>query len=1278
MTSTPSLRTRLQPYLPRLTLEWLAEDPNVRHRVIDGSLVFADISGFTKLSEKLAKLGTQGAEEMADVITRCFAELLTIAYDQDGGLVKFGGDALLLLFTGESPEEHVARAARAAFGMRKRLQTVGKLVTAGGRVNLRMSVGAHTGSFDFFLVGASHRELIATGPGITEVVRMEGTAGAGEIVISSPFAALLPASCVAGSKGPGRLLRNAPPGGPSAHVWVLPDIDDVLLEGSISTATRETVLSGVAEPEHRQVSVAFIHFDETDELLVREGPGVLADELHGLVRDTQAAADEYGVCFLASDADANGGKLILTAGAPRAMGDDEERMLLALRQIIEPERKIGVRIGVNRGKVFSGDIGPQYRRTYTVMGDTVNLAARLMAKAPPGEIYATESILERSATRFETVELEPFMVKGKAKPVQAWSVGTSFGRSKHAALEEYPLHDRIEEMRLIREAETLARNGDRRTIVLRGEAGLGKTRLLDEVLKECGDFVRAGATGETFTASTPYVAWREALRELIGVGWADPSEPVAARLRELVQTHDPLLIPWLPLIATAADAEMEPTPEVAALGVEFRRPRLHEAVIDFLRAIRTEPTLFAFEDAHLMDEASADLLAAIATDERTDRPWLIVALRRPEGEGFTPPAGGSIVTLDLEPLRPEMIAVLADTVTDDAPLLSHVLAQIVERSNGNPQLLLDLIHAAGTGDGSLPDSVEAAATVRIDSLAPGDRQVVRRVSVFGLAFHPSSLAGVLDEGSPAPEGATWERLAEFFEPEGGGYLRFRRAVIRDAAYEGLPFRTRQRLHLAVAQQFERESLEPDENAGLLSLHFSLGAEHAKTWRYARIAGDRARDIFANVEAGRLYGRALGAAKKIGVPGDEMLEVTESFGEVLWRARLYGEALRVNADARALARDDPVRMARLMMKRSLIVESTGRLPEALRWLTKGRKLLEDLTTNQALGVIAQLDARYSAGLQAQGRNREAVVMATRAIEEGQASGSAVALGYAENILGAALAIMGKPGAIDHWRLALGYFEESGDLTGQAIALSNLGVGEYFEGRWSEAADLYKRAQEAGERLGDPVVSANSKMNVAEILVDQGYLREAETLLREASRTWRSTGDDYLFAFCLIQLARVAAMTGRTQEAIASLARARDLYVFAGAPGQVLEVDAREVECRVLAGQASAALEQLADIESRLEVEEGVNVLRPLLERLRGYGLFQLGDLEGATIAFEKGVANARERGAEHDVALCLQGLAQVASRRGERALALEEETGAIFERLGIKAVPAFAASAVDAL
>ena len=239
------------------------------------------------------------------------------------------------------------------------------------------------------------------------------------------------------------------------------------------------------------------------------------------------------MCFLSTDADDDGGKLILTAGAPTITGNDEERMLLALRKIADVERAIPIRIGVNRGAVFAGDIGPWYRRTYTVMGDAVNLAARLMAKATPGQIFATVEVLEASGTRFATNELEPFMVKGKAKPVQAWAVGEVLGSRTRDASVQLPLIGRDQELAELRAALVDAEAGHGWLIELVGEPGIGKSRLIEELHAEQEANVLL-ATAEAFTSSSPYIVWRALLRALLGVDWEADDETVLRHLQERI------------------------------------------------------------------------------------------------------------------------------------------------------------------------------------------------------------------------------------------------------------------------------------------------------------------------------------------------------------------------------------------------------------------------------------------------------------------------------------------------------------------------------------------------------------------------------------------------------------------------------------------------------------------------------------------------------------------------------------------------------------------------
>src|SRR4051812_34713823 len=192
------------PYVPRLAAEWELDAPGVAARQVDGTLVFIDISGFTALSERLAARGRIGAEELTDVLRYVFSEMLSIAYARGGGLLKFGGDALLLLFSGA---DHAGRASASAVAMQAVLRNIRQGRTAIGRVALRMSVGVHSGSINLFRVGTTHHELLVAGPAASTTTRMEHAAVAGEILVSDATASLLPARRLGDARDGGRLLR---------------------------------------------------------------------------------------------------------------------------------------------------------------------------------------------------------------------------------------------------------------------------------------------------------------------------------------------------------------------------------------------------------------------------------------------------------------------------------------------------------------------------------------------------------------------------------------------------------------------------------------------------------------------------------------------------------------------------------------------------------------------------------------------------------------------------------------------------------------------------------------------------------------------------------------------------------------------------------------------------------------------------------------------------------------------------------------------------------------
>ena len=283
--------------------------------------------------------------------------------------------------------------------------------------------------------------------------------------------------------------------------------------------------------------------------------------------------------------------------------------------------------------MFTGEVGPGYRRWYAVMGDTVNLAARVMGKTPAGHLYATREVLRHARGRFRQSEVGPFTLKGKIRPVPAWDVGPPVRSAEDQAIRpELPLIGRQQELERLRSAMADARRGAGSLLELVGETGSGKSRLLTEARK-LGDGMRVlRTTCEVVTQETPYFPWRELLRQLLGAGWDDPEDRVRERLEAEIRAGQPDLMPWLPLIAIVVDVPVPSSTEVDELAAEARASKLREVVLRFLGRALVVPTILEVEHAHLMDAASAALFETLA-GELSHRPgWCSSLVRtRPVG-----------------------------------------------------------------------------------------------------------------------------------------------------------------------------------------------------------------------------------------------------------------------------------------------------------------------------------------------------------------------------------------------------------------------------------------------------------------------------------------------------------------------------------------------------------------------------------------------------------------------------------------------------------------------
>jgi len=1271
----PDIETkRLVPYVSRLALQWLAEHPEDRVHTVEGTLAFVDVSGFTALTERLAVRGKAGAEEVSDVVGATFAQLLEIAYEYGGEMLKWGGDAALLLF--EEPDS-AARAARATWLISRAMPRLGNVTTSVGRVRLGVSIGVHRGRFDLYLVGDGHRELVITGPPATETTQMEGAAESGEVLVSAATAAELDSRVLGEPREGGRLLRAAPRAEPRR-----PPRADVTLtdpSGLLSTAVRQRLLGGGEPAEHRHASISFIQFRGVDALHAQSGGQAVAEALEPIVSRAEAAADRHGVAFHYADIAGDGGKILLTGGLPVVRGDDEARLVRATLEVVHvPPGPITVRAGLNDGRFFVHDAGTSYRRIYSFSGDAINLAARVMGRAEDGQVVATDSFLARLPGVFVTESLPPFKVKGKTEPVLA-SVVVGRDSAKgapqpqaHLVGGSLPLLGRTVELEAIAEAATRAVDGSGSAIEIVAEPGMGKSRLVAEATSGW-DLETRRLYCEEYGEATPYLPFRHLVDALLGVDESAGSDEAARSLGDAVSERCPALLPWVPLLASLVGAELPLTPEIEEIEPRFRRARLSAATVELLDTFCDRPLGLVFEDVHAIDEASADLLRHL-TDAACTRRWLIVLTRRPVG---TSTLGEDVEAphrrLELGPLDADAAAgLLVAGGGDDLKLSEHDRRALLERSGGNPLFLLELTNAVASDQPleSLPDDLELLLAGQIDRLAPADRQVLRAAAVLGVWFDLGLLGRLLEgDGVPAD---IWERLRDLVVPEKADQGRFVHALVRDAAYEGLSFRRRRALHHRAALAIEEGAPDPEAEAPLLSLHYLHAERFDETWRYARSAGQRAGAVYANQDAATFYRRAMVAAQRLPqLDRSDVATVAEALGDVEQLSGEYVGSASAYATARRLTPVGSGRM-RLLRKAGVVHDREGRYPAALRCFSMARRLSDAADPKGAAVEACEAAVAYSGARFAQGLHRESLRWAELAIDEATKCDNRQGLAHALFLADMSRSSLGLPG-IGEAQRALEVFTELGDLVGQGNVLNNMGVDAYFQGRWDEATDLYTRGGEARARAGDVTGVAGVNNNIGEILSDQGRYEEAAELFSVARRSWLGAGFQLGLAAVTLNLGRLAARQGVRARALELLDDALHRFVAIGSQLYEVEAEARCLEADLLAGEGEDVADRARLLVRRATGLGGGDVIDATVLRLLGLSEAPQ-DPVAALRALDRAVDEARALSADYELALALaaravvRGRAPGTQRSDPQCAADAEEARRLFAALGVVRTP----------
>ncbi|MHC2999871.1 AAA family ATPase [Microbacterium sp. HJ5] len=1226
--------------VPRLLVEH--GGPAGRQLRVEGTAVLIDISGFTTLSEQLAAAGREGTEQLIATLSRIFTVLLP-ATDDGGDILKFAGDALFVLFRGE---DHAKHAAHAAWNMNRVLAAIGDVHLPAARARLRMSVGVHTGTFELLLTGTDSVSVVLAGAATDRVLELQGAAEAGRILLSAETAALLPPKQSAPEDavdGAFRLLRA---GTVRAHSLLAlntgsPGAGDRFLPKAFRQ--RPDLLS--AEPDHRWAAIAFVQ--------VSGLPAEPADDdlarIDALTAVVESALADTGATLLDVDPAIGGYRYFLTAGAPTTTEDPEGRLLTAVQRIVASDTGLTVRAGMTSGRVFSGFVGAMHRQTFTVMGDSTNLAARLTARAAPGTVLVTRSALARSAVVFDAEDGGEITVKGKAEQIPVAVVTTS-GRRPDGVIGDVPFLGRDAELGRLLALRDAAATGFGGAITISGGAGVGKSRLLAEVA-EHSPLPVVRVNGDRF-AGAAHRALQSLLRPLLGIAAEEPADSAGAQLADAVARLRPALAMWVPLLAPMAGAEVEPTPAVDALDDAFRQERAHAVLGRLLEDLLPTPTLVLIDDGHWVDEASAAAFAHVFSGDTAHA--VLVARRDAEG-GLTLPGQ----TVELTGLTEDAASDLVEAIAGHT-LLPSDIAPIVARAEGNPLYLSELAAAFASGSETL--GIEQLVGERIDALAEQERAVVRRSAVLGW-------------GVPVGLFVRWVGPIELADAEGvSGFLerledsvRFRSPLFRDVAYEQLNFQTRRELHRAIAAALESE---PELAAGpvepMLAMHYEAAGDLALAWRAAWATAQAAEQAFAVEDAVAAYRVAVGAASRTRPQPSELITLWRGLARTAVASGRAGEGLDALDKARALA-SDPLDRGRIDEDRAYALNVLGRPADAASALRTARRTATRAGA-EGRALLAGLSVTEAGVRLRQARWADAQLLAREAIDllDGEATTDeerkilADAFRYHDIAAGE----LDGDAAMTHLQRALDLYDQIGDELSRSKVLNILGARAYYRGAWSTAAGLYAQAQDAAERGGDVVGAAIEAANAAEILIDQGRVDDALPLLKSSRRVFEGSDNPYLVAFVTGFQGRAHLRAGDARAAASAFETAARGFEALDEADAVLDVRARRVHALLDADDIAGARELAAELEPLA----AAGPAESLLLRARSRLAVADGDHDGAR---ELARAAADAAGpVMYDRALSL---ADLAALSGAEGALLHAEADTILGELGVIDAPRQTAS-----
>jgi class 3 adenylate cyclase/tetratricopeptide (TPR) repeat protein len=921
-----------------------------------------------------------------------------------------------------------------------------------------------------------------------------------------------------------------------------------------------TAPAAVADGERRQVSVLFADLSGYTELSRQ----LDAEEVHALLERFFQRVDGLVERFGGSVDKHIGDCVMAVFGAPVAHGNDAERAALAALAIREemPElsaevgRALGAHIGLAAGQVVASRTGSAAHREYTVTGASVNLASRLTEAAGTGTILISDLARRMLPPRFACDDAGMLAVKGLPEPVRAWRL---IGVDETAATRPPFVGRRAELAQFQAVLDACGETGTGQAVVVRGEAGIGKTRVIEEfqALAEAAGFACHVALVLDFGAGIGQDAIRALVRSLLGLtigsdaaaardaaeralgeGWVADEQRV--HLNDLLDLPQPIALRALYHAMDHATRDRGKRQTVTGLVQAFSR---------------RQPLLLVVEDVHWADRPTLEHLATL-TEAVAACPALLVMTSRIEGDPLdhawrSSTAASPLMTIDLGPLRPQEATTLAGAYLDAS---ADFAKRCIERAGGNPLFLEQLLcHAEQSSAAGVPGSVQSLVQARLDQLEARDRQALQAASVLGQRFTLEAVRHLI----AAPDYACAALVRRFLIRPAGDDFLFAHALIRDAVDDSLLKARRRELHRRAAAWFaERDlvlwaehldrALDPEApQAYLAAAHaqavdyryerarvltergLALAADPATRFALTCFLGEIMHDLGAMAESRIAYEQALETA------GDDRERASAWLGLAAVKRvteDLEGAFLDLERAEAAAKRHGLVELrARIHFLRGNLHFPRGDISDCLaehsKSLERAREVGSPELEAQALGGLG--DAEYVRGhmISAHRHLQGCVELAARhgfgRIEVANRSQIAHARLYFDpqkSAFDAAIAAAEAAERVGHLRA------EINARLAAVFACSSLGA-------WDDLRTQARRIDSLIRRLGARRFLQGALLHVGKAALAEGRRDEALVLLEEALAISRETGIRFHGPNVLGALATAAADPDRRRRALA---------------------------------------------------------------------------------------------------------------------------------------------------